>query len=379
MPTVMQPQPSTRLAPLDDDFDPSGRALEYDPVFVAMERAARGREEQQFGDTVIDAEPPQWAAVCKLATDLLERTHDLRVGVHLAEAVIDSEGLAGFAECLEMLAVWLKREWDTVHPQLDGDDEFDPTLRVNILTRLTDSRRVLERLCNVTVADVRGLGTVHVGDLIAIAEKGTEDNERLSALETTLAGCPQVPLVAAATSLRTALAAVKRLDQALCERIGVAKSVEFGPLTRILKLSLQVLADRLERRQICLETAPQPGSTSAVAQPAMSGLQDAAATLGSTNAGLLSLVEPSSTEHATECQPGTARISPRDWQIASRDDVTSALDRLCAYFAQYEPSSPIPLLLARAKRLVPMTFLEILQELGPDVLSQAQRLQGDAR
>jgi hypothetical protein len=26
-----------------------------------------------------------------------------------------------------------------------------------------------------------------------------------------------------------------------------------------------------------------------------------------------------------------------------------------------------------------MTFLEILQELGPDVLTQAQRLQGEAR
>jgi type VI secretion system protein ImpA len=91
------------------------------------------------------------------------------------------------------------------------------------------------------------------------------------------------------------------------------------------------------------------------------------------------MVTTASLDQPDESQSSTVGVSPRDWQIASRDDVTSALDRLCGYFAQYEPSSPIPLLLARAKRLVPMTFLEILQELGPDVLTQAQRLQGEAR
>lgn len=372
MSTATQSPPSSRLAQMGMDH-PSGPSLEYDVLFIAMERAASGREEQQYGQTVIDAEPPQWAAVQKLATDLLQRTHDLRIGVYLAESVIESEGLAGFTECLEMIANWLRCEWDTVHPQLDADDGFDPTLRVNTLTRLTDSQRVLQRLRTVLLTDVRGLGTVTLGDLIAVAEMNSTDDS-VKTTEATLSGGPTEPLITAATSLRNAMTAVTGLDQAICERVGVAKSVEFAPLIRILKMPLSILADRLERRGIRLDHV-----SSVEVQPADPCLTKDTPSEASALSASTTHTDPPSVNQPSEFTPLKTPVSPRDWQIASRDDVTTALDRLCGYFAQYEPSSPIPLLLARAKRLVPMTFLEILQELGPDVLTQAQRLQGETR
>jgi type VI secretion system protein ImpA len=49
--------------------------------------------------------------------------------------------------------------------------------------------------------------------------------------------------------------------------------------------------------------------------------------------------------------------------IASRQDVIAALDRCCEYFRQHEPSSPVPLLLQRAKRLVTMDFIGIVRDL----------------
>ncbi|HET6426545.1 MAG TPA: type VI secretion system protein TssA [Planctomycetaceae bacterium] len=373
MSTITSPSIPTWLESLGTDH-PSGPSLEYDALFIAMERAASGREEQQFGQTVIDAEPPQWAAVRKLATELLQRTHDLRIGVYLAESVIESEGLAGFTECLEMLATWLRCEWDTVHPQLDAEDEFDPTVRVNTLTRLTDARRILERLRMVPLTDVRGLGTVTLGDLIKVAEANASDHDSIKTIEATLSGGPTEPLITSATLLRNAMVAVSRLDQVLCDRIGVAKSVEFAPLIRILKMPQSVLADRLERRGIRLEKFAPAEAPPAHADVIETGSQDSAPVRMPR-----AMVTTASLDQPDESQSSTVGVSPRDWQIASRDDVTSALDRLCGYFAQYEPSSPIPLLLARAKRLVPMTFLEILQELGPDVLTQAQRLQGEAR
>lgn len=363
---------ASRLAQTDADH-PSGPSLEYDVLFIAMERAASGREEQQYGQTVIEAEPPQWTAVQKLATDLLQRTHDLRIGVYLAESVIETEGLSGFTECLERLASWLQQEWETVHPQLDADDSFDPTLRVNTLTRLTDSQRVLQRLRTVLLTDVRGLGTVTIGDLIAVAEMNSTDDS-IKTTEATLSGGPTEPLITAATSLRNAMAAVTRLDQAICERVGVAKSVEFAPLIRILKTPLSVLADRLERRGIRLDNVPKVEAPSAHSRLPEASLGEVSLSHEPTTED-----DSSAVDKPTEFKPLMTAVTPRDWQIASRDDVTTALDRLCGYFAQYEPSSPIPLLLARAKRLVPMTFLEILQELGPDVLTQAQRLQGEAR
>lgn len=362
---------------LRSEDEPSGPSLEYNALFVAMERAARGRDEQQFGQTVIEAEPPQWMLVQKLATELLQQTHDLRIGVFLAESVIDSEGLPGFTNCLQMLAMWLEEEWDTVHPQLDADDGYDPTLRVNTLTRLTDSRRVLQRLRMIPLTDTRGLGMVTLGDLVTLVETSSADHEINTTTEATLSGGPTDPLITAATSLRNAMMAVMRLDQALCERIGVENSVEFTPLIRIFRLPLSILADRLERRGIRLEKPAAVRSHTSEVLPHQSGLPE---TVVSENC---SVAEPAITIDGTSACDTTAldslpaSLSPRDWQITSRSDVTIALDRLCGYFAQYEPSSPIPLLLARAKRLVPMTFLEILQELGPDVLTQAHRLQGD--
>jgi type VI secretion system protein ImpA len=62
--------------------------------------------------------------------------------------------------------------------------------------------------------------------------------------------------------------------------------------------------------------------------------------------------------------------------INNRNDVIRALDLICDYYRLQEPSSPIPLLLRRAKLLVKKDFLEILQELAPDGLAQAQALRG---
>ena len=57
-------------------------------------------------------------------------------------------------------------------------------------------------------------------------------------------------------------------------------------------------------------------------------------------------------------------------QIASRDDVVRAIDRICDYYSRYEPSSPVPLLLKRARRLATGSFVDIVRDLAP---GRAQR------
>jgi type VI secretion system protein ImpA len=39
---------------------PCGENLEYDAEFQALEQASQGKAEQQFGDTIIPAEPADW-------------------------------------------------------------------------------------------------------------------------------------------------------------------------------------------------------------------------------------------------------------------------------------------------------------------------------
>ena len=63
-------------------------------------------------------------------------------------------------------------------------------------------------------------------------------------------------------------------------------------------------------------------------------------------------------------------------EIRSREDVVRALERISGYYAKHEPSSPIPLLVDRCKRLVMMGFLDIIRELAPDGVGQIETLSG---
>ena len=62
--------------------------------------------------------------------------------------------------------------------------------------------------------------------------------------------------------------------------------------------------------------------------------------------------------------------------VRSRQDAIRALDAVSTYFRQHEPSSPIPMLLDRAKRLVSKSFLEVLADIAPEALGQARSAGG---
>ena len=62
--------------------------------------------------------------------------------------------------------------------------------------------------------------------------------------------------------------------------------------------------------------------------------------------------------------------------IATRDDVLRSLDKILAYYTRHEPSSPLPVLLNRAKNLVHADFAAIVRNLIPDGMSQFENLRG---
>jgi type VI secretion system protein ImpA len=62
--------------------------------------------------------------------------------------------------------------------------------------------------------------------------------------------------------------------------------------------------------------------------------------------------------------------------INSRQDAVRAIDAANAFFRRHEPSSPVPLLLDRAKRLVAKSFLEVLEDIAPDTLGEVRKLSG---
>jgi len=145
------------LAPISGDAR-SGPNLEYDPGFTALERAATGKPEQVIGGSTTAAEPPDWAVALSLALELLARTKDLRVAVLAARALLYRNGVEGFAEGLALLRGLLEQHWSTVHPQLDPDDDNDPTMRITALAALS-TPMVLLKPCPVPFSDQRPCST----------------------------------------------------------------------------------------------------------------------------------------------------------------------------------------------------------------------------
>ena len=117
-------------APLSDDA-PSGDNLEYEPEFGELERAAQGTDEHVMGDEVVAAEEPDWSDVKSQALALFEKTRDLRVAVVLTRALVNRSGPEGLDDGVALIRGLLEQQWDTVHPQLDAEDDNDPTFRVN--------------------------------------------------------------------------------------------------------------------------------------------------------------------------------------------------------------------------------------------------------
>ena len=122
---------------------PCGVDLEYDVAFTALQQAATGVREQQFGDALIPAVAPDWRHVEILAVELLGRSVDLRIIALLTQAWTEIDGLPGYAKGLALAAETLEQQWEAVHPQLRIAGEFDPLVRVNAMRKPASSSRAV--------------------------------------------------------------------------------------------------------------------------------------------------------------------------------------------------------------------------------------------
>lgn len=338
---------SELLTPVSADA-PAGEDLEYDPQFVAIEDAMRSEPEQQFGDTIVAATEADWHTVKGLAQELLLRSKDLRVVVYLVQALTHEDGLGGLQQGLSLLRAMLDQFWDSAHPQLDPDDDLDPTARVNIIASLCDPSLMLRSVETAPMLRVPGLGAITLRDLrIARGELTPRDDEdealKLDSIEAAARDMAPEALTAVSEQVATSLDDIAAIEQSLTEKVGVSQSVSLSALTHTLSEINQFL-----RAQLAEGDGAE--TSEGAADEASSGESGAA--------------------------PGASSAKRLSGEITSTADVTAALDKIITYYKRNEPSSPVPLLLERAKRLVSQDFMEILRDIAPDALSQAQTVTG---
>jgi type VI secretion system protein ImpA len=333
--------------------EPAGPNLEFDASFGTLERAAAGKPEQQYGSTLIAAEAPNWPEVAELAADLLDRTRDLRVLVLLAVSRLHLDGLPGFVDALALTRELLETHWEQVHPQLDPEDDNDPTLRANALLRLADPGRVLRPIRDLPLV-ISTLGVRVSWRDIAVATGAMEaDPDSKHPNETVIRGAfgdsdpSKIALLrdTAKRGEREAAAITGVFD----ERAGFGTGPDLTELTKMLR----EVHRGIERYAISQGAPPQTDD------PA----EDAAAGSG---------VAPA------RAAASTAMTAAMVTAVNTRAEAMRLLELVSQYYQRNEPSSPLPLLLDRARRLADMNFLDIIRDIAPDGLGQAQIVTGPA-
>jgi type VI secretion system protein ImpA len=321
------------LAPITGDV-PGGPDLTYDPEFMALEQAAQGKSEQQFGDTVIPAEEPNWRDVRQRAEALLERSKDLRVAVLLARALTRMEGMEGLAAGLEIIRELLVRYWDTLHPALDHDDNDDPTMRLNALGPLSDAETFLREIRSTDLVASAQHGRVSVRDVLVATGKLPAAGESLSESQIdAIVRAVSAENPAPAQAALSAAGAVVALESVLSEKGVLTQAPDLRPLNDVLHALAPFCSAAL-------------GTVGGAGEDAESG-----------DSG----------------QPGTPRAPG---EIRTREDAVQMLENICRFIERSEPSNPAPLLIRRAQRLMSRSFVEIIQELAPESLDQIQKLAG---
>lgn len=317
---------------------PCGKDLEYDDAFGELERTAQSKSEQQFGDTVVDAEEPDWKEVKELALKLFSRTKDLRVATYLTRSLVHDEGFPGLAGGLGVICGLLEQYWKCVYPQLDAEDDNDPTFRINSLAPLSDKAAMISAVRVIPLVASRAVGRFSLRD-IDIAEgtlsgaTGDEGPADITVIDAAFLDCDLEDLQKTAEAVAQSITHSQTIEKIIVEHVGAEQAPDLANLQKELKQAQNILAERLSRRGVGVP-AEEDG------------------------------------------EQGEGAPVPTSGEIRSREDVVRMLDKACVYFNRHEPSSPVPLLLQRAKRLVSADFIEVMRELAPAGLTQAQQNAG---
>jgi type VI secretion system protein ImpA len=292
-----------------------------------------------FGNDIPLPADTHWREIREQSLAALSQSRDLRLLAHLGAAIVRLEGLIAFCRVITVADRWLSDHWEQVFPRVDED----ALLRKNALNAFADRMAIVDAVRRTPVVSHRQLGAFCLRDLELATGQLTPteaDNKAPNAvqIEATLAAAPAADLAVLADALQAGMASLRNIVTTMQTRGGFESAPDFDPLLRPMSRIDKLLRDHL------------PDATPEAANEAIG------ATGGS--------------------EEGAAMSGEAVTDIKSRQDAIRALEAVAAFFRTHEPSSPVPIFVERAKRLVSKSFMEALADIAPDGVSQAKLIGG---
>lgn len=281
--------------------------------------------------------PPNWAELGDLAYGMLNKSKDFRALTHLSAALLRTDGLTPFVQTLSISSKWLTDHWAQVYPRVDEEVIF----RRNALNAFADRVAIVDGIRRAVLVSSRAHGRFALRDLEILAgnaspaaDEAPPEEARVSAA---FAEMPIADLKALQAATVEGQASLKAIDEVTRRE---TNDIEASPDFDLLMSQLQKLDAALRTR-----IAAHPDG----------------------------VVEEGSAEQAgTGGGAGVIAVG----SIKSRQDAIRALEAAAEFFRRNEPSSPVPMLVDRAKRLVSKDFLEVLADVAPEALAQARAAGG---
>lgn len=359
---------SKLLSPVSAD-SVSGENCEYDELYLALDELALGTEENEMGDSVIEGKDPDFRTLYKNTLSLWGKTRDLRVASFFTLASLSLFGIDGLKDGLRLIEYLVKEQFDTFYPQLDPDDDNDPTERINILAMLSPTDGAFSDAYHV-LSHIRDFKLVKELDYTLrdyLVVSGYLDSKEDKDLSSLLAQISAVPL----SSIKAQLEKVEQVlvvNQNLCsifnEKVGDRGYLNMDSLAHELSYLKNLYSSVIKNSNQVLE------DENSVADEQNDKEQDSSesnATFVETSSGNTKAIA------AKAKDPLIAQsFNLETYKVKNRNEALLLLKKSAEYFQTAEPTSPVPFLINRALRMANMNFMDLLGEIDQNALDRGR-------
>jgi type VI secretion system protein ImpA len=337
---------------------PCGAALRHDPVFMAI-RLDREEDDPtlpmgQWERPLKRADWPRIEAQC--IEVLRSRSKDLQIVGWLLEAWLRQHELEGLLRGLRLMRDLIERHWESVHPQIEADGDFEAriaaiewlnvylerALRIHVtLVRVPDRRPPSVMLAEWDTMTASELADPKAAARAKDAGEGAPTVDRAAVKALAEAGFAEVE--AQKVRARACMVVLDSLVAILRERMASDAPSLAGArrtLAHLERVLAQLAPDVPEPQQPVLRAEPQEDSR--MIDPAPGDAGESAPAVS---------------------EPVTLPAAPVTGGWRTREEAYRTLEALADYLNRTEPHSPTPYLIRRAVNWGRMPLPELMAEI----------------